>query len=902
MKHGPLFVQYNSGLFASDYAKRINRRRKLSVLKDIALIMKKTMNHSGAPRKLHASLIVIIQLTVFFLLLQYPVLTSGQNSRPDTATISGISEHPYLHDVEPDTVRHFGDYTVADALIRLAGVQAGPQGQVNLRGVGFYRNSISVNGQRHGSTIPGLRAVDLSGFPLDVFRSVEWIRVVSPDMEAEGAAGRINLNTDIRHLSGQSLSLNIGGGANPSYYKLAGPAARGSVQYSTSILERLQLTLSAGYQQEYRGREGLSTLYGTANFGDGPVDVAERISPFVQTSGRDRAAGSVNLRFRPDENQQYYLRAYFGNENREFVQHTNMWMANGNWVDETTTGFQGRYGYNLSTDDFSTNHYSVAAGGHNSIRNLRLDYNLGWSFTELSSSQIDFEFHAFNLPYTVNLDDRDRPQAEPVNNFPQVRDLRLQPMQNIQNRHTDNSLSGALDLTIPVRTGYLKVGTRADLNNYDAIEAGEYSHFIYNSRTPQTLIDFDENRTRSFDVLGDDYRLPWLLNPQSARRFFSSSIPAFATNDQQNRRLSDIWNHAAAEKIFAGYAMFSVPFSKLQVTGGVRIEHTTADYTGREVTFDRFDRFVSTIDTTRDASSTMLFPNVRLLYDISSHSRATATYSRTYNRHDYRILAPFVFTSGQDTTRFRGNPGLDPLVSENVDVMLHQSISNSGNIYAGAFFKRITNFAELRESRATYTDGDLNVFNYIFDENPDLTSIQARETQYVNSDREATVYGFEIGISQRLSFLPSLFRNVTLGADYLYTRSEFDTGRDETTDIPYQVPHMLNLGFNYTDQRFFLNIDFQWAAESLVVLQDMPGIVPAVSTTGEVYFDQYEEGWQDLSLTTGLKLSSGFTIWAHASNLIGGNQYSYYIDRHLYPSGSSRRIDRGITAGLRFSM
>lgn len=234
------------------------------------------------------------------------------------------SVHEIYHDVN-----RYGDFSVEDVLLRYVGSSAGERGEINFRGVGFNRYNVTVDGFRLASSGFGDRSYDLAGIPADVFYDVNWVRVLSPDMDADALAGTVNLRTNSHFAEGRNLTIRAGGGANPYFFRLSGPMGRGSIHYSDRIREDLSLNVNLSYQQESLGWEGVQTQFDVFDFGDGPVDVIERVSPFVETTGRERLGGTVNLQFRPEENQRYYFNAFFNNHNIENVRHFDAWNANG---------------------------------------------------------------------------------------------------------------------------------------------------------------------------------------------------------------------------------------------------------------------------------------------------------------------------------------------------------------------------------------------------------------------------------------------------------------------------------------------------------------------------------------------------------------------------------------------
>nr|WP_136252044.1 TonB-dependent receptor [Ningiella ruwaisensis] len=101
--------------------------------------------------------------------------------------------------VTSDDIGQFGDPTVAESLQRIAGVsinRSGGEGQqVSVRGLPTQFATVTLDGARLGSSDPELNSTNLDIFSADNLSSIEVIKVLLPEMDADAIAGAINLNT-----------------------------------------------------------------------------------------------------------------------------------------------------------------------------------------------------------------------------------------------------------------------------------------------------------------------------------------------------------------------------------------------------------------------------------------------------------------------------------------------------------------------------------------------------------------------------------------------------------------------------------------------------------------------------------------------------------------------------------
>lgn len=101
--------------------------------------------------------------------------------------------------VAADEIGRFPDQNAAESLQRLPGVSLyRDQGEgrfINLRGLNYIYTGVTLNGSSLASPEAGDRAIALDLVPSDSLASLEVTKVPTPDMEAEGLGGNVNIRT-----------------------------------------------------------------------------------------------------------------------------------------------------------------------------------------------------------------------------------------------------------------------------------------------------------------------------------------------------------------------------------------------------------------------------------------------------------------------------------------------------------------------------------------------------------------------------------------------------------------------------------------------------------------------------------------------------------------------------------
>lgn len=793
-------------------------------------------------------------------------------------------------------ISNYGDFSVQEALKRISGVQVNRDGQLNLRGVGYNNYYVMVNGQRLSSTATNTRGVDLSAFSVDMIQGITWQKVLTPDMDADGLAGAIHLNTYKPNLERGIVSGSIGGGLNPEYFQATGANGRAWLRYSGPVADDLGMTIDVNYQRDQKARETLGMNYSTADFGSGPVDVVEGFSPGFQHNGANRFGANLRFDYNPSDNASYYAHGMINLHNFESSFHQNTWNADDGWVDANTVeGGSFQYGLNFNERDVSQ--YTFHAGGENEFDNFIVDYKAGWSQSDVSDTENLFPFEHTNIDYTLNTDNPERPVVNPAQERSMPADLRLGEMNYIIDDYRDQEITARINAEIPINIGSLKFGANTIMKEQDANNRGAYSNYRYNFLGALTLEGFETDDLVNRSVF-DDYQIDRLISSDDALSFFQSSIQNMRLDRSAHFQESDIYNYYADEQVYGGYGMATLDFDPITVLVGARVEHTNSEYEGRVVSYNRFNQYQETVDTTGTSSETEFFPNAQLMYQVNSQASVKAAYSKTISRPTFNYLAPFQLQLPQDTSFFAGNPNLSPVSSNNIDLDIDYSLETGGSISVSGFYKSISNLIERTQSTIQIQSGEYEYYEDLIPEGEQ--EISANLETYQNSDRTGTIYGVEVALQKQLNFLPGAFEHIGTYLNYTWSESNYENQRGGETAIPGQSPHVVNAALNYSDSKFFAQLSYHWTAELLYELGQTPQQAPALGNN-PVFLDSYQDGYEELSATLRYDINPKVQLWANVYNILGSENVSYNQDEDLYPTNIYQQNGTEFNVGVRLT-
>lgn len=797
--------------------------------------------------------------------------------------------------ITSEQMDRFGDRSIQDALARITGVQVGNHGEINIRGVGRDAHYVTLNGQRMGTTGKGDRSFDLNSISTDMIQELEIIKVITPDMDADALSGSININT--RRPIGHERELNarFGGVLNTGLMEHTNSGSRASVNYADSPRDDLSITVNLDHQVDNRGWESLALNNEIVEFETGPADVVQSISPSMNIDERTRLGGGIELNFKPSDRVNYYIQGMVNNNDRTTNQHQNSWSVDGNWLDESTPDDgDGTFGYDLLRQDIQIRQYTFNTGARFLLDYFNLEYNLGVSSSDVAQQQYNLPFNTGFLDFSLNNENRTRPEFQAVDYSPKAEDMMIGTMNRVLNNHNDTKYTGRIDLEAPYSMGSVKFGTSALLTYKD----GKYSNANFNNFGPLFMSNFDLRSGGAFNVMGQ-YEFPWVLDSYKAKGFLINNIPAFRKSEHLKHERSDIWNYHASEHIYAGYGMKILEVGKFTFLAGARMEYTDAEYSGRRVLFNTRGRYEETIDTSQTNSYAEFFPHAQIAFNPDENANIRLAYSKTIARPDFNLMAPFELVNSQDTTLFRGNPHLAPMTSNNFDVQFEYYFSEVGHLELGLFYKELAGFTVESQRTIELQDGDIGGFEDLFDE--ETTVVPVHEISFQNSDETANVYGLEVSWQQNLNFLPGVFSNLSTYANYTYSNSIYNLDSRDVA-LPAQSPHVVNAALQYSQGRFSGQVAYHWTAPSITGIQRNRSLAPLIDPTEQVYMDRYEDGWTDVSLSLRYRLTDNFRIWADAFNLLNAERVHYDNNRDLYPRIIDFREGYVFNVGIRYNL
>ncbi len=839
-----------------------------------------------------------LSMVMIWSLLIFPTGFAHAESLVSDSTQYGHFENRAVADISASSMmtlrfmENAGVRTLHQALLFFPGVQRLSHDELNIRGAGSGRYNVLLDGRPFAVSALNGRSPDLSVLPIDMFSEVHLARIATPDNPADAFAGSVRLKS--RGLQeGETRQFTSFGGlsVHPQYFTYSDVGFDAGVHYTEKVRDDLELAVTISLQQDMSGFESLSADYTSMEFEGVQRDVLMSLAPGLHINSESRLAGAASLNYTYSENTSFYFRSFFFGNDHVRDRHRNIMNTRGDLLRPDTTGSVGQRGF-AGYDNFrhnrNTRHYNLHAGSSHDFSRGNINFGVTWSLSDVQDDTHLLPFQRDGVDFMINFDDRTRPQMG-ITNVQLTRDgtidyrsIRFQGLSETLGRHESSLIAGNIDLKIPVNNGKIKLGVMAAENDQaSTYRRSEFSYF-------RTL---DLNRFRmvpqgSIDVFGQDaYRIPWVMDTDKALLFYRENRPFFIASEDASAQNFTPRNFNHKERIFSGYAMGSRLFGPAIITAGLRVEHTSADYGGQNLVIDDTEGIMEDSRITSDRNYTHLFPNLQVSLFPSRPFSLQLAYTRTIRRPEMDRLSPFVFIDHQTMNTFRGNPDLEPMISNNFDLLTELSSDAFGTLAVNLFYKNISD--AILDRSQILTSGDLQEY---------------RERTFVNSSENTELYGVELSWLLRFFFLPGFLSNLGFYTSYSWTESVFEpvSRSGESLRLMEQSPQVFNASLLFQNRRISGSLTYHWSDRYVVEYGDEKQWAPGISSTDMVFMDVFEDGYRDLFANVQIVLSDNFRVWATATNLLRTDQYRFSNDRSLYPSRMELREGVIISTGIRY--
>jgi len=807
--------------------------------------------------------------------------------------------------ISADAIGNLPDRNVAEAVSRLPGVNLSlDQGEgryVSIRGVEPNLNQVLIDGAvaaAPGGTRLG-RAVPLDTLGAGQVSSIEVVKSVTPDLDANSLGGTLKIKTASPFdRKGRFLSGSVGANYNESADK-SNLEAR--VNYSDIFADgKWGIALGTSYDRRDYSNHWIQTGWNlrTINGADVHLPNGAEIKP--EEGHQTRFGGNLTLEYRPDKDTQFYLRPNYSTSKRfehtvEVLHSVDNAANRVTLLSPTKATFDGTRTRTERRDfrgEREQTLFSVSAGIKKVVGDFTIEpmvtlskakedrlydnilafrnntggtgpITIDWSSFDFSSVSVD---PAIDIPskYTLRRTREDYGIAD--------EDTRTAKVDVTWN------LEKILGRSASVKSGfkYTERDRITDLESRRLVPVGNWNLGVVSTLPSVPVYD---GRFQSGFLIDHFPTFAYIRNN-----------PALTTPDPVDSAANSIEDdYQINEYIYAAYAMGSMKFNKFTLLGGLRWEKTDATIRAVEARFAG-STLLGRFPTSGATSYDKVFPNLQGVYRFTDRLVGRAAITQTIGRpayEDARPLANFRYdplgSAALDPVNFPfsgtlsiGNPQLGPYDAQNFDLSLEWYVGGSG-ILSVAYFRK-----EIDDPIYTYSETQERVrYNNIGLQTLSLTSRR-------NAD-QGQISGVEFNIYTPFRFLPGPFSGFGIDANFTMISSDLTVPTRPGADLPFfrQPESIANVTLFYERGKFSGRVAWNRADEQLYTLGSV--------LLNDVYLLPREQ--YDVQLR--YRINDAFSIGASVRNLTREKEQFSYGVRQLVRT--SRLLDRDYKVGLDFN-
>ncbi|BFM09441.1 TonB-dependent receptor [Halioxenophilus aromaticivorans] len=737
------------------------------------------------------------------------------------------------------------DLNLAESLQRVPGVAISREGgegrQITIRGLGPEFTRTTLNGMEVPASTDGLdssgglnggRSFDFNVFASELFNRIDIHKTPTAAVEEGGLAGTVDLYTAKPFDNpGFNSALSIQGGYN-SLTEETDP--RISVMVSNTFADdTIGVLFSLASTERTVRQEGFGTVRwqqatgwaDTSNtvvngsFAPGySLDNAwtprlPRTDYFANE--QDRLGATASFQLRPTDQLELSLDLAHSNfeNNRESYNFDAQFRSN---YDDMTP-------VEVFLNDAGTD---IIAGQFNDV-NLRTE-------SRLTQSETDFYQTVFSAKYDINDNMRLSGLLGVASSEFRVEQYRFniitaeRQSYGYDFRANNNiaELSYGYDILDPSFYQFANPTLRAndverenETAKIDLEILGDSSSFrtgiIYNSRMVDSSQSNISDRTTPATLTGltqevpvDDFGTRLSAPSGFPRSFlvnnFGATIAAYQIGGWETDETSgNTWR--VEEETLGAYFEFDTEselFGRtLRTNAGLRIVETSSTMQGAVAFND------GVVPVTVENTYVDVLPSINFAWEVTEDLQMRLNFARNLSRPGLGSLTPTSSYSGVNGTLSGGNPELDPMRAESVDIAAEWYFAEESLLGATLFYKDIESFIASdtveRILDPVYANLVLNDVEYDPNTWQPVTEPWTH-TQPINNDG-AKVKGFELAYQQPFSFLPAPFNHLGFTGNYTWVQSEseYGTGSDlVTADLIGLSENSLNLTLYYETETY----------------------------------------------------------------------------------------------------
>lgn len=774
--------------------------------------------------------------------------------------------------VSADQVGKFPDSNIGDALKRINGINVqydmGEARFGQVRGTSADLASVTVNGNRLPSAEGDTRNVQLDLIPADMVQTIEVSKVVTSDMDGDAIGGAINLVTKNTPYD-RVLNATVGTGYNAVSDKMQ---LNLGLTYGDRFFNgKLGLMMAASYQNSPGGADNTEFEYDVDDNGNVFLDKAE-IRQYYVTRERQSYSLATDYKFNPNHKISfkgiYNRRSDWENRYRITYKKLNETPSKQSVVLQTKGGSGDNRDARLElqqTMDFMLD-------GEHTFGKLNMDW--AGSYSRATEDRPDERYFGVAMKGKKNEDyfkDLSFVGAGGRNPYPNKGlgnvdnyDWSIDELTNSDQQIKENEWKFRVNFELPLATGafgsILKFGAKyANKNKERETHCYDYVE-VYENESDNDWMNNVNGQIREGFMPDGNY-------PQNTS-FVTKEYLSGLTMSPNQKGAYELYeeasgNYRAKEAITSAYVRYDQKlWNKLDLVFGLRMEHTSLNYSGFNWVVDNLEDEQGRLESTGDKKNSYInwLPSVLLKYNATDDLKLRASFTKTLSRPKYSALVPCIHYNIAEEEASFGNANLKPTTSYNFDLGGEYYFESVGLVSLGLFYKNVHDVIADEKWKST---NDPNIPNGLLNE--DGEPVKYEITKPINA-YDADLFGVEVAYQRDFGFISPTLKCFGFYGTYTYTYSttkNYHFGHRTLEDgekikMTGSPEHTANASLYFENKGLNIRLSYNFASEFV----DEFGTVAALDR----YYDKVNYLDLNASYTFGKRCKT--TIYADANNLL----------------------------------
>ncbi len=780
------------------------------------------------------------------------VLVYGQVSAAKSAISQQRDSKSIISVLDVERAGNFPDQNMAEALGRLSSVGiVNDQGEgryVTIRGLGENYNNVQINGIDLPTPEGDSRAIPLDVLPNDIIASVEVVKTLLPEHDANSLGGAVN----IKSLSGFDK--------DGLYYRVTGESYYNSLNESWSPKVGLTATntfdtnggeddLAVAFTLSYFDRDLANDNVETGGGWSEDEGVLEGTTDLEQRDylvTRDRLGLGLNFDYRLSPNTDMYVRTLYSEFGDTEARNATIY----EWDDPQLPGAEAGAAVVQKEAKYREEVQSILSllwGGESRVNDWTVQYSVGYSKSDEEQGLSSDSGPVFEYVDDINvgLSGTDVLTVLPDAGFADPANYELDEVELVDVLFEDEITTMRADLarglTFIGAESELKFGVKVNLRTKTTDEN------VFESGGAE----LDTNLAAWATTL--DYTLDPNFGPGINASAYSQALLADLSDIERVEEDSAVADTEIDENVYAGYLQLTQQFGDLELTYGLRAEMTDIEANGFEFFEDAESDTTSVIATSYSTDYTNFFPSISARWNLSDDFVMRAALGTSMARPTFEQITPGrvrVDNPGDDEfTIAQGNSDLDPLLSTNLDVMAEYYPSANAVLSAGVFYKDIENYIY----EAT-VDGTGSLDGY------EIETFLNAEEAYIAGIEFNAIYTWESGflVNANMTFVDA------------ENTIDFEGGSRDIM-LPNQAEAVGNLTVGYENDWLSLRLATQYRAKAFIEAGDLE----------DSFEDVYEDETTNVQLSGYVNATDNLRLFVKVQNLTDEPYYAYQARREL---------------------